>query len=327
MMRSLFAATAAPLSRVQVSSARWIAGARELTLVVWVALLAALLAIANRVHDDVPSLLATKLPLLQSHPELIFAGESRTVYQVDAGLAAQLLGKPPGAAVNIAYDAGEPLALLAAMRREPEKFRNAQVVVSVAPFLFNEGVRSAAVYPPDVAARLGVGAQIGAFLPLRVGTLVRYIREAFQARLAADRAVAQGPPPPNYGLTVIPRNQPDSQWAAEIGSHPHYANWDLSGPKARFEIAALCDMVARVAKLTVVLPPWAPRYDRARDAAWRDMEDQLAARLTEAGRRCGFEVLNIPAVPGLQQENYADEMHVNASGVPIYTRYLVSRLK
>src|SRR4051812_11698719 len=222
MMPSLFAATAAPLSRVQVSSARWIAGALALTLIAWLAVLAALLAVANRVHDDVPSLLAVKLPLLQSHPELIFAGESRTVYQVDAGLAAQLIGRPPGAAVNIAYDAGEPLALLAAMRREPGRFRNAQVVVSVAPFLFNEGVRSAAVYPQDVAARLGVFEQMISFLPLRVGTLIRFIREAFNARLVADQHVADaGPQPAGYGLTVISRTQAADQWAADIGSHPH----------------------------------------------------------------------------------------------------------
>src|SRR3954447_25673168 len=199
MMRSLFATTAAPLSRVQAASARWIAAALSLTLVAWLFALAALLAVANRVHDDVPALLATKLPLLQSHPELIFAGESRTVYQVDARLAAQLIGKPAGAAVNIAYDAGEPLALLAAMRRQPERFKDAEVAVSVAPFLFNEGVRSAAVDPQDVAARLGVAAQITSFLPLRVGTLIRYIREAFNARLSEDRHVAEGPPPANFG--------------------------------------------------------------------------------------------------------------------------------
>src|SRR3954453_4201894 len=216
MIRSLFGATAAPLSRVQVSSARWIAGALALTLLAWLAALAALLTVANRVHDDVPQLLAVKLPLLQSRPELIFGGESRTVYQVDAALAAQLIGKPAGAAVNIAYDAGEPLALLAAMRRQPERFKDAEVVVSVAPFLFNEGVRSAAVYPQDVAARLGVAAQLTSFLPLRVGTLIRYIREAFNARLSEDQHVADGPPPANFGLTVIPRNQPDDQWAAEI---------------------------------------------------------------------------------------------------------------
>src|SRR3954469_17747739 len=209
MIPSLFVDFGRPLQRVQSASARWIAGALALTLLAWLVVLAALLAAANRVHDDVPALLATKLPLLQSQPELIFGGESRTVYQVDASLAAELLGKPPGAAVNIAYDAGEPLALLAAMRRAPERFKSAQVVVSVAPFLFNEGVRSAAVYPQDVAARLSVPAQMSAFLPLRVGTLIRYIREAFYARLAANRHLAEGAEPANYGLTVIPRSQPD----------------------------------------------------------------------------------------------------------------------
>jgi hypothetical protein len=327
MMRSLLADSGKSLLRVQAASARWIAGALALTLVAWLVALAGLLAVANRVHDDVPVLLAVKLPLLQSKPELIFGGESRTVYQVDAGLAAQLIGKAPGAAVNIAYDAGEPLALLAAMRREPERFKNAQVAVSVAPFLFNEGVRSAAVYPQDVAARLGVFEQMTSFLPLRVGTLIRFIREAFNARFSADQHVADGTPPAGFGLTVIPRNQRDDQWAAEIGSHPHYASWNLSGPKARFETAALCDMVALSRKLTVVVPPWAPRYDRTTDPAWREKEDQIVALVTDAGRRCGFDVLNIPSVPGLEQGNYADEMHVNASGVPIYTRYLVSRLK
>ena len=318
----------APLRRVQTAAARWIAGALALTAAVWLVALAGLLAIADRVHDDVPALLAVKLPLLASHPELIFAGESRTEYQVDPDLAAQLIGRPRGAAVNLAYDAGEPLALLAAMRREPASFQKAHVVVSVAPFLFNEGVRSATVYPQDVAARLGVAEQMVSFLPLRIGTLIRFIREAFNARLAADQRTADiGPKPSGLGLHIIDRTQPEDRWPADIGSHPHYANWDLSGPKARFEIGALCDMVALARKLTVVVPPWAARYDRAGDPAWRAKDDQYTALVIDAGRRCGFEVLNIQQVPGLEQANYADEMHVNASGVPIYTRYLVSRLK
>ena len=314
--------------RVQAAAARWIAGLLALTAAAWLAALAGLLAIADRVHDDVPVLLASKLPLLALRPELIFAGESRTVYQVDPALAAQLIGRPQGSVVNIAYDAGEPLALLAAMRREPDRFLNAHVVVSVAPFLFNEGVRSAAVYPQDVVARLGVVEQLVSFLPLRVGTLIRFIREAFAARLAADQHLADaGPHPAAFGVKVIDHTQPENQWPADIGSHPHYANWDLSGPKARLEIGALCDMVALARKVTVVVPPWAPRYDRARDAKWLDKDDQYASLVAAAGRRCGFEVLNIQSIPGLEQGDYADEMHVNASGVPIYTRYLVSLLK
>src|SRR5712671_6381857 len=275
MMRRLFINSGALLLRVQAASAQWIAGALALTLVAWLAALAGLLAVANRVHDDVPSLLAIKLPLLQSRPELIFAGESRTVYQVDPNLAARLIGKPPGTVINIAYDAGEPLALLSAIRRQPDRFRQAHVVVSVAPFLFNEGVRSAAVYPQDVAARLGVVQQMRSFLPLRLGTLIRFIREAFGARLAADQHLAElAPVPAGFGSKIIDRTQPEDRWPAEIGSHAHYANWDLSGPKARYEIGALCDMVALARRLTVVVPPWAPRYDRARDPSWRDKDDQ-----------------------------------------------------
>jgi len=328
MMRGLFISHRGSPLRAQAAAARWIVAALMLTAVAWLAVLAGLLGFANRVHDDVPLLLAVKLPLLQSRPELIFAGESRTVYQIDPALGAQLIGKPPGAVVNIAYDAGEPLALLAAMRRRPDLFIKAHVVVSVAPFLFNEGVRSAAVYPQDVAARLGVVEQMRMFLPLRVGTLIRYIREAFVARLAADQHVADlGPQPAAFGLQIIDRTQPDDRWPSEIGSHAHYANWDLSGPKARFEIGALCDMVALTHQLTVVVPPWAPRYDRARDPPWRDKEDQSTALVVDAGRRCGFDVLNILSIPRLEQGDYADEMHVNASGVPIYTRYIVLRLK
>jgi len=290
--------------------------------------MAGLLAVANRVHDDIPVLLAVKLPLLSSHPELVFGGESRIEYQVDPRLAAQLMGKPEGAAVNIAYDAGEPLALLAVMRREPEVFRIAHVVVSVAPFLFNDGVRRAVFNPQDAVARLGVFGQMTTYLPLRVGTLIRFIHEAFAARLESEQHAAR--PVQSLaalGLSVVDQTQPEKQWPSDIGSHPHYARWNLAGPKAKFEIGALCEMVKLARTVTVVIPPWAPRYDRARDSEWLKKDDQYVALVTDAGRTCGFDVLNIASVPGLEQANYADEMHVNTSGVPIYTSYLVSRLK
>jgi hypothetical protein len=315
-------------SDLQGRTARWIAISLVLTGAVWVAAFAGLLTVADHIHADVPYALAVKLPLLQSRPDLIFAGESRTEYQVDAELAAKLTGRPVGGAVNIAYDAGEPLAVLAATRQEPEFFRAAHVVISVAPFIFNEGVRAAYVYPQNVAARLSVFEQMTSFLPLRIGTLIRFIREAFNARLAFEQRIAErGPQPPASGLSIIQSSQRADRWPKDLGTHPHYSNWNLSGPKARFETAALCDMVPLMRKLTVVIPPWAPRYDRDDDPLWRKKDDQYAALVIDAGRRCGFDVLNIQAVPGLGQSNYADEMHVIASGVPIYTRYLVAQLR
>jgi len=313
--------------RAVLGARRWLVLTLALSAVVWLVALAGLLSLARHVHDDVPVLLAQKLPLLNTHPSLIFAGDSRTEYQIDPALAAQLLGKRDGDVVNIAYQAGEPLALLAAVRREPDVFRHAHVVTSVSPFIFNEGVRSAAVYPQDVAARLSVAQQMTGFLPLRVGTLIRFIREAFASRLAAEQDVAdRGPAPPALGLVRLARVEPQDNWPATIGAHGHYANWKLGGPKARFEIGALCDMVKLTKKLTVVIPPWAPRYDRASDPTWRERDDQYVALVKDAGRACGFEVSNLPSLPELSQSDYADEMHVTAGGVPVYTRALVARL-
>jgi hypothetical protein len=306
------------------SSARWIAVTFALTAVAWFTGLSGLLSLANRVHVDIPQLLAVRLPLLQSSPRLIFAGESRTEYGVDPVLAAKLRGESPGYAVNVAYDAGEPLAVAAAARNYPEVFRRAHVVVSVAPFIFNEGVRSASVYPLDVAARLSVGEQLATFLPLRVGTLIRYISEAFAARLAQQQDIARlGSMPPNGGLVTL---NGAARGETDLDNHRHYANWNIVGPKSRDAVAALCEIAAASDHLTVVNPPWIPG-DRSQDTVWAKHEADIVALLTDAGKRCGFDVLNIVAVPGLDAANYADEMHVNASGVPVYTRYLMSQLK
>ena len=88
-------------------------------------------------------------------------------------------------------------------------------------------------------------------------------------------------------------------------------------------------MTATIDKLDVGALPLAPKNPlpiRQALSAARVLHTGLAL-LSDAGRRCGFDVLNIPSVPGLEQGNYADEMHVNASGVPLYTRYLVSKPK
>src|SRR5664279_1707915 len=103
MMRPPFAFPSGLHHRLPAAFVRWIAAALALAAVVWLAGLAALLAIADRVHDDVPVLLAVKLPLLKLQPELIFAGESRTLNQIDPDLAAQLIGRPRGAAINLGY--------------------------------------------------------------------------------------------------------------------------------------------------------------------------------------------------------------------------------
>lgn len=323
---SRVAAQLLPLSpggAVRRAAARWIVATLGFALLAWLAGFAGLLALAGRVHDDIPQMLAIRLPLLQGRPGLIFAGESRTEYGVDPELAAQLRGQRPGFAVNIAYDAGEPLAFAAAADRFPGIFRDAEVVLSVAPFTFNEGVSSAALYPLDVLPRLPVAEQLATFLPLRLGTLIRYVREAFASRLAARRTVAvTGPLPPRGGLNLL--DGAAEPWP-ELGRHPHYARWNIAGPKSRFAAEAMCRLAAASRRLTVVMPPWVPG-DRSHDAAFVAHEREVETMLRQAGARCGFAVLAIHDVPGLSIAQFADEMHVNRSGVPIYTRYLMAQL-
>lgn len=309
------------------ASARWILLVLASTALIWLAGLAALLAVAQRVHVDVPRFLAVKLPLLKDHPPLIFAGESRNMYGADPVLAARLLGQPRGYAVNIAFEAAEPLATLGAMRLKPEAFRGAHVVVSVAPFNFNGGTRQAYVYPLNVAARLPLG-ELMAMLPMRVGTLTRFVQEAFYSRLMHDVAIADtSPVPANLGFSALEGQRAAERWSPRVSAHPHFTGWTLDGPRARMEIDGLCEMVKLTRALTVVLPPWAARYDRARDPDWRRYDEELAARIGEAGRRCGFDVLDIQSVPGLTDAQFFDDMHVNAQGVPLYTRYLVEHLR
>ena len=53
MMRWFFINSGGSLQHVRAASGRWIAGALALTLLPWLVALAGLLAVANRVHDDV----------------------------------------------------------------------------------------------------------------------------------------------------------------------------------------------------------------------------------------------------------------------------------
>ena len=231
-------------------------------------------------------MLAVKLPLLASHPELIFGGESRTAYQVDPALAAQLIGKPPGLRSILPMMPGSRWRCLRRYAASAILFQKAHVVVSVAPFLFNEGVRSAAVYPQDVLPRIGVFEQMVSFLPLRVGTLIRFIREAFAARLAAGQHMADLAPPAGRARACRSSTLPAGQPLA--GRHRlarALCRVEYCRPQGAFRDRRAVRDGEAGRKVTVVIPPWAPRYDRARDPEWLKKDDQYAALVTRCRPR------------------------------------------
>jgi hypothetical protein len=287
----------------------------------WSAIFLGLLAAANAVHQDLGIYLPEKIGLLELRPELIFAGDSRTEFQIDAELAARLLGRPPGYAVNIAVAAGDPVSLLAALRQHPDAVRNADLVVNVSPYLLNEGDRREFQYPLTVIARLTLLEQVRTFLPLHLRTLIRFIIEAFTPPPTARRPEAL----PRYGSLHLVGSLPAKELRAKASDDPVYVGWNLSGPKSVHVRNALCAMRPLVQRLVVVLPPWSPVYEDRSDDAWRRMDAELAALLTQTSRQCGFEFL-VAKVPGLRPEHFRDALHINADGVPIYTRYLLDQL-
>ena len=294
----------------------------------WLCGLAALLAAAKRMHVDVPQAMAAKLPLLGHRPGLIIAGESRNLDGFDPVVASDLLGERRGYAVNIAYEAGDPLSVLGAATLRPDAFRNAHVVLSVAPFNFNDGTRQAYTYPLNVAARESVGKLMWDFLPLRIGTLIRFIRELFASHLAlSQNAYDTAPEPRNFGFVPITGQKPLSRWIARVSNHPHYQGFDLNGSRTPAILAGLCELVPKVRRLTVVIPPWAVKYARAEDRVWDSHEAQIAGLIREAASRCGFDMIDAQSVPGLGLAQFYDELHVNIEGVPIYTAFIVNQLR
>ena len=231
---------------VAATASVWLAIVLVLATMIWFAAFAGLLAIARQIHVDIPPMFAAKLPLLRLGPRLIFAGESRTAFMVDPDLAARLLGQPPGYAVNIGFESGEPLAVLGAIDKLPDPFRSSHLVISIGAFHFNDGTRAASLYPVDVAARLPVWRLMTHFLPLRIGTLIRFIRNAFEARLASEQSVAvAAPPPERHGLQLLRGVMRPDQATSDNG---HYQNWSLAGPRAHYATQALCDMAKRVTR-------------------------------------------------------------------------------
>jgi len=97
---------------------------RALTAAISSIAFACLLLAAVRIHDDIGQQMGSKLQLLEYNPQLVFAGDSRTQEQIDPVLAAKLLGQRCGYAIDIGAPGEDPIAVLAAVSRYLEQFRN-----------------------------------------------------------------------------------------------------------------------------------------------------------------------------------------------------------
>ena len=89
-------------------SSRWILVSLGLSAVLWFAALAGLLSLAKGVHDDIPAPLAANLPLLKTHPAVIFADEpTASLDHRNGHIVVDLLAeyKAQGTVIIVTHDA------------------------------------------------------------------------------------------------------------------------------------------------------------------------------------------------------------------------------
>ena len=328
---------------VRLVALRWALVTCALTAAISSILFACLLLAAVRIHDDVGLQMGSKLQLLEHNPQIVFAGDSRTQEQVDPVLAAKLLGKPFGYAINIGVPGEDPIAILAAVNRHLEQFRHVDLIVNLSPYNINDGIKKDFFYPSTVIARLGLLQQMRIFLPSHFDTLVWFIQDAFlDASYQHGFPRLRSEPASQLGFEPIPGRivveQPSAAGAPQryrdfLGSlvgpfegHPYYRDWQPSGIKAQSVKTALCALRPLVKRLFVVLPPWAPIQPLVHSSVWRARDAEFEHIATTFAKDCHFDLLPIANVDNLAIEHFSDETHVNKLGAAIYTSYLLGRL-
>lgn len=324
---------------VELMSARWIAATCALTIVFASLLFVGILQVANRLHGDIIPTLAPKLGLLSLHPTLIFAGDSRTAQQVDPVVIADLLGKPKGYAVNIAALGVDPAAVLAAARAAPDVFRHADLVINISPYHINDGLKREFLYSTATIARLGLARELWTFLPRHGRVLVWYIQDTLQG-------AASGTPPAAARETLLAGRlgyDPVAGTVTPFGSghryrdflrseigpyedHLFFRDWQPDGFKLALVRRSLCELRPLVHRLVIVAPPWAPIPEFTGSLAWRDREREFEGVLKALASGCDLEFVTIDTVDGLGIGQFADEVHVNPEGTPIYDAELLRRL-
>jgi hypothetical protein len=305
----------------------WVAGVLVLAALAFAAIFILLLVMARQVHTGIDPDLARRLFLLDHAPSLVFAGDSRARYQVDPLLVADLLGKRRGFAVNIAAVGGDATSLANAIDLTPERFRDADLVVSVSTFHVNDGALKDFYFATSLINRLTTPEQLRLFLPRYGGSLVRYIREAFESRLlmirpaALDSAVEQ-----RLGYAVPPPPGRTRRIGSVIHDGPYDRGWNPRGIKAHYVKEALCKIRRSVRRLVVYVAPFTPVFETVNDKIWNARMNEYYGLLERLGAECGFDVLIMRSVPGLTAKHFRDPTHITAEAVPIFTRHLIERL-
>lgn len=268
---------------------------------------------------------------LAYNPELIFAGDSRSERGLDPATAEPILGWPEGKVGNIAVGAGDPPEVLQTVLAYPEHFRNATVIVSMSPFMLNNGLKQGGYYTYAMMADTNPVRLLIEFLPDNPSMLFGYITD--QIRLQ----IGERPKPHKLrDLTGTPITGSRFKAVERMynGVVPPlggrwFTRWRVDGPRKDVVARSLAELRDRVGRLIVIQAPYAPTYLKAAEAAdaldapsIREFDRTMAAIAAQVGvtyKSYAFDDI-------WTDEDFYDASHLNHLGARRFTEHLVKDL-
>ncbi|MEP4380483.1 MAG: hypothetical protein ABJ215_16180 [Alphaproteobacteria bacterium] len=308
---------------------RWVALYVLLPLVAFLPVMVLLLSILGDAFFDPNA--GKRSGRLAHNPELIFAGDSRSERGFDPATAEKILGWPVGKASNIGVGAGDPPEVLQTVLAYPDHFADATVIISMSPFMLNNGLKQGGYYTYAMMAETNPVRLLIEFLPDNPSMLFDYVADQIRLQAAGRPRPHKlrdlsGEPITEDRYKAVERKfnravpRLDGRW---------YTNWRIDGPRKDVVEQSLAELRDRVGRLIVVHGPYAATYmesaksSDAPDArAIREFDDTMAA----IAARVGVTYKSYAFDDTWTDEDFYDASHLNHLGSKRFTAHVVKEL-
>ena len=265
--------------------------------------------------------LSDKLYLLERSPVLIFAGDSRAHRQLSPLVAAPLLDLPTDKVANIAVTGGNITDLSEVMRRNPNKFKEANVLISLSVLCLNDGVLDNTSVTDSVLSKMSLWEQIYYFLPEHFSTFSRYYKNIIKGgrkRKEADRE--------HNGYLPIDRVFSfDDNWTEGINNY-WFQNWNVRGFKYRIMRNELKTVKELAGAVYVYAGPYAPSVldDIARSKAdVLSKKQEFDQTMKQICSELGIPFISYFGDRTFSDEQFYDGVHLNANATSAFTPKII----
>lgn len=269
--------------------------------------------------------LSDKRYLLESDPVMIFAGDSRAHRQLAPFVAAPLLGLPKDDVVNIAITGGNITDLAEVVAKQPEKFRDATVLISMSILAMNDGVLDGTSITDSIMSRMSLFEQVYHMLPEHSSTFMRYYRGILKT-LFGKKKQRRAQEDSNGYLAIDKMFTFTDKWVEGMNSY-WFNDWNVHGFKHRIMEEELRFIKQSVGKVYVFTGPYAPSVVKGFHESDLGIEAKKL-EFDEAMKDICKE-LDIPYITyygdlTFKDGDYYDGLHLNSNATGEFTRSVLS---